>query len=41
MDVAIFRLPNGTYLELMQYLAPDPGSSTWRPTPSATATSAS
>jgi catechol 2,3-dioxygenase-like lactoylglutathione lyase family enzyme len=24
MDVAIFRLPNGTYLELMQYLAPDP-----------------
>ena len=25
MDVAIFRLPNGTFLELIQYLAPDPG----------------
>ena len=25
LDVAIFRLPNGTFLELIQYLAPDPG----------------
>lgn len=25
MDVAIFNLPNSTYLELMQYLAPEPG----------------
>jgi catechol 2,3-dioxygenase-like lactoylglutathione lyase family enzyme len=26
MDVAIFNLPNSTYLELMQYLAPQPGT---------------
>lgn len=26
MDVAIYTLPNGTFLELMQYLAPPPGT---------------
>jgi catechol 2,3-dioxygenase-like lactoylglutathione lyase family enzyme len=26
MDVAIFELPNGTYLELIRYLAPEPGT---------------
>jgi len=25
MDVAIYKLPNGTFLELIQYLAPPPG----------------
>ena len=40
LDCAFWRLPGGTVLELLEYVVPGPGASTWRRSTSATATSA-